>query len=134
MTGLWITLGILACLAFLLWMPVTLHFTYEESLSIKLGYLFLRFQLLPRKPKKKESGKTALQEEKSGGRSKETRGEKEGPFSYHYGGDQGLRYGAGRKRCEKLLFTTCSFVPQLSERTPTKPPWAIAGSAVLSLG
>ena len=70
MTGLWITLGILACLAFLLWMPVTLHFTYEESLSIKLGYLFLRFQLLPRKPKKQKAAKTAPQEEKSGEEAK----------------------------------------------------------------
>ena len=80
MTGLWITLGILACLAFLLWMPVTLHFTYEESLSIKLGYLFLRFQLLPRKPKKQKAAKTAPQEEKSGEEAKKPEEQKKDLF------------------------------------------------------
>ncbi|MBC8570931.1 DUF2953 domain-containing protein [Zongyangia hominis] len=72
MIGLWITLGIVVFLAFLLWMPVKAHLVFDETLSLKITYLFLRFQIYPEKPKAEKPPKAAK-------RRKEGEGEKEKP-------------------------------------------------------
>ncbi len=59
---LYILLGVLVLLVFLLIMPIRLRASYEDSAFVSVSYLFLKFQLLPKKPKKdkKKAGKKGM--------------------------------------------------------------------------
>ena len=61
---MWIFLTILAILLFLLYLPVTAEAAYEEEFSLNLRWLFLKFGILPAKPKE-EKPKKAKKEKKS---------------------------------------------------------------------
>ena len=67
MTGLWVTLGIVAFLALLLAAPVHVYADYEETLSLKIRYLFIPYRVLPQKEKpekpQKEKKKKKAEEE-----------------------------------------------------------------------
>jgi len=52
MTALYIILGILLILLVLLLLPVKVCIEYDKDLRVWAGYTFLKFQLVPQKPKK----------------------------------------------------------------------------------
>lgn len=58
MTALYIVLCVVAVVAFLVIMPVKIKATFTDSLTLKAGYLFLWFTLVPAKEKKKKKKKT----------------------------------------------------------------------------
>lgn len=70
MIALYIVLGVLLLLAALLSLPLYFIFSYEESFSVRLRYLFLTFPLYPsrkkaeQQQKQEESGKKSAEEEK----------------------------------------------------------------------
>lgn len=59
MLWLWITLGVLAAIGGLLCCPMQLRIGYRETLQAELRWLFLRFRLTDRPPKKEKPKKAA---------------------------------------------------------------------------
>lgn len=57
MTALIVILCILAFLALLLHIPIVFYLSYEDSLKIKIRYLFFSYQVVPPKEKKKKAKK-----------------------------------------------------------------------------
>lgn len=57
MTALKVVLIILAVLLILLMCPLKVYVDYDGELKLKIGYLFLKFGIIPEKPKKPEKPK-----------------------------------------------------------------------------
>lgn len=54
MTGWYIAGGVLAFFLLVLLLPIRVHAAYREELSLKVGYAFFSFRLLPQKEEKKK--------------------------------------------------------------------------------
>ncbi len=54
MTALKVILVIIAVILILLMCPLKVYLDYDGDVKLKIGYLFLKFQLIPEKPKKKK--------------------------------------------------------------------------------
>lgn len=80
MTGWYIFLGIVAFILILLICPLNFYISYDDEVRLTLRYLFLRFRLIPKPPKKPGKEKKAeKQDEKtdeSSDDSKDENGEK----------------------------------------------------------
>lgn len=79
MLFLWILLGLVALLLFLLLMPVTIRLSYGEDLNIKISYLFLSFRFLPGQepsPKKRRFKKAVKSDQEPDGAKKKKRGKR----------------------------------------------------------
>ena len=57
MTALYIILGIIAFLIILLSVKFVITVHYEDDITVSLGWLFLKFNLLPMKEKEKKPKK-----------------------------------------------------------------------------
>lgn len=69
MTALYIILGILAFIILLLMIPLKIDLEYDDEVRLKVGYLFLKYTILPQqakkeKPKKKKKAAEKKKEEK----------------------------------------------------------------------
>ena len=64
MTALKVFLIIIAVILILLMFPLKVFLDYDGEAKLSLGYLFLKFQLVPAKPKKKEKKKPQEKKEK----------------------------------------------------------------------
>lgn len=64
MTALWIILGVLAVLLFLLLCPVVVHTTFQKELTLKMRYLFFTYQVAPQTEKRKKEAAGEPEEEK----------------------------------------------------------------------
>ena len=51
---MWVILGVLAVLLFLLFLPVTVEVAYQQELSLRVQYLFWKLGILPAKEKQKK--------------------------------------------------------------------------------
>ena len=55
MTALYIILGILAFIILLLMIPLKIDLEYDDEVRLKVGYLFLKYTILPQQPKKEKN-------------------------------------------------------------------------------
>lgn len=73
MTVLWIILGVFAFLFLLLLCPITLTASYETQLEAKLRFLFISYQLAPKKEKKPKKKKKVKKQQKEPPKPKESK-------------------------------------------------------------
>ncbi len=64
MTVLYIILGIIAFIVLLLLIPLNIYLEYDDEVRLKIGYLFLKFTILPQQPEKPKKGKKKKAPEK----------------------------------------------------------------------
>ncbi len=77
MTGWYIFFGIIAFLLFLLLCPLRFYLEYDDEVRFKVGYLFLRFTIMPPKPKKKKKSRKKASKKDSGQNAEEEKKQKD---------------------------------------------------------
>ena len=73
MTAIYIILGIIAFIILLLICPIKIFLVYDGELRLKVGYLFLRFTVLPKKEKPDDKPETKKKSQKKSGKKQENK-------------------------------------------------------------
>ncbi len=73
MTAIYIILGIIAFIILLLICPIKIFLVYDGELRLKVGYLFLRFTVLPKKEKPDDKPETQKKSQKKSGKKQENK-------------------------------------------------------------
>ncbi len=120
MTALYIILGILLILLVLLLLPVKVCIEYDKDLRVWAGYTFLKFQLVPQKPKKhRKKKKKNKSSEETVSKSEDTKKKKKNPL-LEYKDKHGLDglidliklilYIVGKVLCRTARHMTISYI------------------------
>lgn len=80
MTVMKVLLIVIAVILILLMCPLKVFLDYDGDLKLNLGYLFLKFQLVPPKPKKEKKKKTEEKKEKKPEQEKKQEEKRPGTF------------------------------------------------------